>query len=449
MEEVKNSPYYYLSKKRKVNRDYWYAYFPDDENPGKVKVKSVESLRKLLGIKDRTKITRKQEAAIITQKALDAGVVRFGEKDPLFVDYVAEFWDFEQSAYIKRKNFKQAGSISRDYARNILGTFKKNAVPLLPMGLKLSQITTAHIENLIDHWINDGELSQSTIARVLQSMAVPLKEATRLGKIHHNPMLAVDTVSAKPKERGILTDSEIVQLFSLMQERVQQGTLDKAVFLASLLSTYTGMRQGEIRALEADAIQLVNDEHGIIHVQAAWANYGYRKSPKGKRDRKVPAPRWLCDELLKLAEMNPYENSLVFWSKKSAAVPLAATYFRNWLYDSLTDLFELNAGSEGQMVPDGEKVDTDGNPVMIRAGEETRRVRNVNFHSFRHFFVTQMRGKLSESDLRNVVGHQDSKTTDLYDHFTDESLLRIGKVSSNIIQFQRVEDADKLKEGQG
>jgi len=218
MEEVKNSPYYYLSKKRKVNRDYWYAYFPDDENPGKVKVKSVESLRKLLGIKDRTKITRKQEAAIITQKALDAGVVRFGEKDPLFVDYVAEFWDFEQSAYIKRKNFKQAGSISRDYARNILGTFKKNAVPLLPMGLKLSQITTAHIENLIDHWINDGELSQSTIARVLQSMAVPLKEATRLGKIHHNPMLAVDTVSAKPKERGILTDSEIVQLFSLMQE---------------------------------------------------------------------------------------------------------------------------------------------------------------------------------------------------------------------------------------
>ena len=171
------------------------------------------------------------------------------------------------------------------------------------------------------------------------------------------------------------------------------------------------------------------------------------KSPKGKRERKVPVPRWLCEELLLNAALNPYGSDLVFWSKKSETNPIAASYIRRWLYQSLVDLFELNENLQGVLVPDGDKVDIDNNPVFIRAGEGTRRNRNINFHSFRHYFVTQMRGKLSESDLRNVVGHQDSKTTDMYDHFTDESLLRIGKVSSNIIQFSRDEEK-VIKDGQ-
>ena len=401
----------------------------------------------MLGIKDRTKITRKQEAAIITQKALDAGVVRFDEKNPLFIEYVKEFWDFDNSSYIKRQNFKQTGSIGIDYVSNMLGTFKKNAVPLLPSKLKLSEVTTAHIENLVDHWIDEGILAPATISQVLKSISVPLREAARLGKIHYNPMLAVDTISGKTKERGILTDSEVQQLFSIMLVKVQQEKIDNIVYLACLLSVYTGMRQGEIRAIKTDAIQLVNNEHGIICIKEAFANLGHFKSPKGKRERKVPVPRWLCEELLLNADLNPYGTDLVFWSKKSKTNPIAASYIRRWLYQSLVDLFELNESRQGVMVPDGDNIDKDGKPIMIRAGEETRRNRNINFHSFRHYFVTQMRGKLSESDLRNVVGHQDSKTTDMYDHFTDESLLRIGKISSKIIQFSQ-SGAAEPKEGQ-
>ncbi|NBK24521.1 MAG: hypothetical protein EOM68_21145, partial [Spirochaetia bacterium] len=116
---------------------------------------------------------------------------------------------------------------------------------------------------------------------------------------------------------------------------------------------------------------------------------------------------------------------------------------RDWLYEALADVFESNEKREGELVQDGDKVDDEGNPIKIRAGEETRRKRNVTFHSFRHYFVTQMRGKLSEGDLRSVVGHQDVKTTDMYTHESDESMKRVFEASSNIIPFPAGWDAHK------
>jgi integrase len=435
MEEMKQSTYYYLCKKKKAKRFYWYAYFPDEKDPSKVNIKSVEALRKLLGIHDRNPITRKQEAAIIAQRALDAGLVQVDDKDPLFVDYVNDFWDFKKSNYIRRRNIKSQDSIGEDYARNLLGTFNKNAKNILPKKLKLSEVTTSHIEKVIDRLIDDGEKAMATIQRVVQSMAVPLKEAARLKCIPFNPMNGVDPINPKKKERGILTESEIVMLFTSMKAHVDNEAFDKQVYLACLLSAYTGMRQGEVRALRADAISLINEQHGIINVNQAFANFAGYKTPKGKRDRQVPVPRWLCEELLASVKLNTYHNGLVFWSKTSKTNPISASFIRDHLYEALADLFEKNENQMGVKVPDGEKLDKKGKPLMMRAGEETRRKRNINFHSFRHYFITQMRGKLTEAELQGVVGHQSTAMLEIYTHETEEGLLRIGAVASNIIPF--------------
>jgi integrase len=437
MEEMKKSTYYYLCKKKKAKRNYWYAYFPDESDQDKVTIKSVEALRKMLGVTDRTPITRKQEATVITQRAVDAGLIEVDEKDPLFVDYVSNFWDFENSDYIRRKNLKNSGSVAigPDYAKNIQGTFNKHAEGLFPAKLKLSDVTTAHLEDAINQLIDDGVLSMASIQRVVQAMAVPLKEAAKIKRIPFNPMSAVDPISSKPKERGILTGSEMVSLFTSMQSQVREMKFDNQVYLACLLSSYTGMRQGEIRALRSDVINLVNDQHGIIVVNKAFANFAGYKTPKGKRDRQVPVPRGLCDDLLANALVNPYQNNLVFWSKTSKVNPISASYIRDHLYESLADLFEKEENRVGVMVQDGNKVDKDGNPIKIRAGEETRRKRNVNFHSFRHFFVTQMRGRLSEGELQSVVGHQSTAMLAIYTHETEAGLLRIGTIADNIIPF--------------
>ena len=46
-------------------------------------------------------------------------------KSPNFVEYVLNFWDFENSSYVKLKNKTKKGSIGRDHCLNMLGTFKK------------------------------------------------------------------------------------------------------------------------------------------------------------------------------------------------------------------------------------------------------------------------------------------------------------------------------------
>jgi integrase len=435
MEEVKESIYYYLAKKQKPNRTYWYAYFPDPDDPKKVTTKSVESLRKMLRIRDRTPITRKQEAIIITQRAIDAGLIDRDDSDPLFADYVKEFWDFDNSKYIRRRNKKNPNSIGKDYALNLRGTFITNGEPHIPNNLRLSQVTTAIIEDVINDLIDEGRLSMATIKRVVQSMSVPLKEAARLHRILTNPMLAVDSISSKPKERGILTESEMVALLSYMRSESEAGRFDRQVYLASILSAYTGMRQGEVMGLKAESITLVNNQHGIILINDAFAKYAGFKTPKGKRDRKVPAPRWLCDQLLEMARLNTNNNGLIFWSKRSKTNPISASYIRDTLYAAIADLFEKGEGTQGETVSDGNKKDKNDEQIMIRAGEATRRNRNISFHSFRHYFVTQMRGKLTENDLRSVVGHQSEAMTDNYTHDTTAGLLRIGEVTSNILPF--------------
>lgn len=423
---MKNEVQFFLSKKATGKRMAWYAYFPIPGQPGKYISKSVERLRRTLGIPDITPITRESEAAIITQKALDAGIVKHGSDDPLVVDYFKDFWDFDNSDYIRRRNRKKADSIGKDYCASMKGVFTNHAEKRFPKRLRLSQLATPHIEAVINSLIDEGSLSNGSISRVMQSLSIPLREAARIGMIASNPMLNVEPLSTRSRERGILTESELQTLMAYMKEGSEAGTFDTCAYLACVLSAYTGMRSGEIRAIKKENIRLVSDEHGIITIKEAYAVYAGFKTPKGKRERQVPAPRWLCEAMIETADYSPYGGSLVFWSKSGVnqqgreESPVSANFFRDKMYKALDKALGMK--------------------------EKERMERDITFHSFRHYFVTWMRGsgKVSEGLLREVVGHRDSKTTDLYTHQTDEQLLMLGKIADNILQFPiRNTDAER------
>jgi hypothetical protein len=182
-------PNFYLTKRKRKNRFVFIACFPDLFETGKTVERSVEGLRKKLDIKDPTPITRKYEATIITQRAYEAGFIKVDNRDPLFTDYVLSFWDFDNSSFIRRRNIKNPNSIGKEYAKSMSGTFRKNAVPLIPKKLKLSEVKTSHIDKIINNLIDDGVLANGTISRIQQSMSVPLKEAKRTKKININPCL--------------------------------------------------------------------------------------------------------------------------------------------------------------------------------------------------------------------------------------------------------------------
>ena len=343
----------------------------------------------------------------IAQQALDRGVIRFEKNSPTFKDYVLEYWDFDNSLYIQRRNKKCPNSIGPDYAHNMRSTFKSNAAGLIPDDMLLCDVETEHIEHVLNYMLDEGNKSNATIAKIMYSMSGPLKEARRLKLIPHNPMDGIESVTIHSKQRGILTSSELKELLIKMEKSVANNEVDNLVYLATALSAFTGMRQGEIRALHASSIEIINNEHAIITVKEAIAVYAGLKDTKGKRDRQVPVPRWLCKLLMDSAHKNPYGNDLVFWSEISSKSPVAGSYLRENFYKALK---------------------------LINIDEEKRKERKIVFHSLRHYFVTYMRGKIPESALREIAGHQSEEMTNLYTHTTVEQLLQVGQVASNILQ---------------
>ena len=235
-----------------------------------------------------------------------------------------------------------------------------------------------------------------------------MKEARRLKLIPHNPMDGIESVTIHSKKRGILTTAELQELLSKMAQGVVDESVDKLVYLATALSAATGMRQGEIRALHASSIQHINQWLSIITVSQAFASYAGMKGTKGKRERQVPAPRWLCELLIDSAEKNPYGNDLVFWSEVTSKSPVTGNYIRDNFYKALE---------------------------LIGIKEKDRLKRKLVFHSLRHYFVTFMRGKISESALREIAGHQSEEMTNLYTHSTIERALEIGRVVARIFPY--------------
>ena len=215
---------YYLTKRKKANRSYFYVNFTDPQNSRKVKLStSVELLRRKLGIKSKLPITRAKEAYIIVERAISEGLINLDRDVIDFVTYVTEFWDFDNSDYIRRRNQKSPNSIGKDYAMNMLRTFKRHAVPSLPAHLKLHEVTSLDIEKVVDTLRDEGKLSNATIMKVLQSMSVPLKEATRKKRVPHNPMDGVEPLTSTYRERGIYTLEEILKALDYLNLKGTAG----------------------------------------------------------------------------------------------------------------------------------------------------------------------------------------------------------------------------------
>ena len=445
---VEKSMNYYLTKRKKAKRSYFYVNFSDPNDSRKILLSmSVELLRRKIGISNNLPITREKEAYVIVERAIADGIINLDRDTKNFIDYVSNFWDFDKSECIRRRNQKVPDSIGKDYAMNMLGCFKTHAKPNLPSRLNLHEVTASHIEKVIDALLDQGKLSNATVKRVVQSMSVPLKEATRKKWIAHNPIDGVESIGNTYKERGIYTIEEIKKVLDYLYRKATVGTIEikearvpdvektgKAQFkekeftvkttmqpfLATSLAAYTGMRAGEIQALTSDQIELVNEKFGILTVDRAFNDYAKEKSTKGKRTRKVPVPRDLCDQLLEEAKKNPHPGSkLVFWSKKSPTNPVASSFFLKQFYKALE---------------------------YTGIDEAARKARNIDFHSLRHTFNSNLRGRITEKALRAVVGHESEAMSDRYTHENDEEILAVGGVVDEMFQEKIKENSLKQNE---
>ena len=389
----------------------WYVRYRDPKTGVRGVARSLDKLNEQLGDRSGKRITSKAKAIRIAQIALDRGLILFGEeaeqakavrkvrtqpkeKAIYFLDYCKACWDFDTSDYIRRKNKEKANSIGRKHAGDMLRCITNYVEPHVSKRLRLVDFDPSIATGIKDKMLDSG-YSSSSINHMLQSIRTPLDEAYVHGLIPTNLKDRLRNITATYKDKGILSAEEIDSVLRYLDGKSPKGTFDRCDYLMVATAIYTGMRQGEIRALMAEDIKVVDDELAIIRVSHSYNDEDGLKCTKGKYEREVTVPTPLVQELLAYSRLNP--KGFIFFSATKPEVPQCPQFINKKLYKAME-------------------------AIGISAKE--RRERNISFHSLRHYYVTTMSEYLSADEVMSMTGHKSLAMHEHYNHETESKLRR-------------------------
>lgn len=390
---------FYLYKRKKQKNSYWYVCYLDRDSGKQMTAKSIDVLKERLGLWDFRSVTRRDEAVIIAKKALDSGIIFSNESNMLFIDYCLHFWDWDNSEYIKLRNAAKAGSIGKEYAHNMSFFLKKHVEKYLPENLKLHSVQTRHLDKVITSLREEANLASGTVQLIALSFTLPLKEAYRKNLIAENPALKMMKVIRVEKERGCFTYDECLSILDYLKKH--KDSLYSSYYLAITLAMVTGMRSGEVRALNIKDIEKSHYE-GLwkVNIVCSISPYSGLKGTKGKYDRAAFIPEKLKDELFENAD----SDGIALPSKWGGYI--SSPTLRNTFYGILDE---------------------------IGIDEVQRDERNLTFHSLRHSFSTLGRDKsISQEDRMVVLGHKSKEVNDRYTHISEGALYRVSTLTSEL-----------------
>jgi integrase len=310
----------------------------------------------------------------------------FESQNPVFTDYLLDFWDWESSMYVKDK-LDNGQRIGKQYVRSNQQKIRQYAIPFFG-SMRIKSVTTHQLEkfkNTLPRKTEDKDgLSASSINSIVSCVGTALAEASRLGIILENPSLGMRKLVKRGQPRGILESSEVSKLFALSWD-------DKRCKLASQVAACHGLRAGEIGALR---IEDIDSDKKVIKVNHSWDRQNRcLKTPKNGQARYVYTEESIIKELIQLHNENPHNNGFIFWNLDKDNEPMNLDNFR----DSLQKML-----------------------LKIGLSKSEQESRKIDFHSWRHFSNSMLRGAIPDSLLRQVIGHNSQEMTDRYSHLSEQ-----------------------------
>ena len=379
---------FYLYKRQKKKRSYWYVCFIDRKSGRQGNAKSIDVLKEELGLGYGYSVRNRAEAFKVALMALER---KGNDNHILLSGYCQKFWSFDESDYIRMRNSIKKGSIGREYAKNMLLFFNKHVLPFFDREKELSDVTLEDLETLSES-LRRGTLSSGTMQLILLSVSVPLKEAYRSGLIDENPAERLMKIEKENGKRGYLTLDECLKVLRYLDSSGNQYFT--SYVLALRLAFYSGMRSGEIRALRISAFE--NTKYPSVmrlNITESIAPYSGVKGTKGKYERAILVPKLLFSLLLS----NSNEKGLCLPSKSGGYI--SSPTLRNFF-----------------------------SRILVACGidvEEQKR-RKLTFHSIRHSFSTIGKEEhISREDRMLALGHRSERVNENYTHVSDESLMGI------------------------
>lgn len=312
----------------------------------------------------RKKITAKSKPALMEK--VKRWKSESGSTRRLRVEDVAQIWLRSVSATLKPKTL-------RDYTQNI-----KNHLLAPFKGRYVDSITTLDIQRYLSQLaVNHTTI---TIRSIRARLSVFFEFAITAGYIQKNPVRATKLPKdSKPRAMRILTTSEVQRLLGIAQNysyrqppRDQQEKLmARQNYLIVLIAAITGMRQGEILALQWTDI---DTDARIITVRASLQNIPQTTDGGGRRrvTTKTGKTRrvYISPDLAQ--EMKDWKRQQDEYAKK----------YRG-LYQNDEKLVFTN--TKGDMVDSTRFAARAFRPMLRVAGIE-----GVRFHDLRHYAASWM-----------------------------------------------------------
>src|SRR5574344_1086514 len=344
--------------------------------------------------------------ALQMKKYIISAVLPQTPESESFSHFLNRFWDYEKSPYVREK-LVVGQSIHKRYVDIMKSRANSYWAPLFG-NKSLGSITRADIKKGMWRFATQQQkirtskkdvngkniyiqkaIASETINQVVRSATCALKWAYHNGLTKNDCFSGLVFCHVISKKRQILTMDQAREVFEYNWKK-------NSCRLANLISMCTGMRIGEIQALQIQDIAADR-----IYVRHNWARGDGLKSPKNGTVREVKIPKALYTLISQQIADNPYNHtpdSFIFYSD----VPNLPRGCRQWNEALHVVLKELHISN----------------------------YRDITFHSWRHFFTTNMADHVDERKLQLATGH---KTLNMLEHYaaheSQQTLDELGVVS--------------------
>ena len=160
-------PFYVFPRKMSKGIRF-YIQFSNPNRSGRSVTVSATTLKEQLGYSTFHPVKSKYEAFSIGKEAFEKGIFFNQQAEVLFADYVMNFWDFDNSDYIKRRNKEKPNSITKAYANQERNRFLTYAITYAMIALErsaniMSAISVTNARDHIYQLLNDVNESNTPI----------------------------------------------------------------------------------------------------------------------------------------------------------------------------------------------------------------------------------------------------------------------------------------------
>lgn len=285
---------------------------------------------------------------------------------------------------------------------HILPVFKNKRIDsFLPM----------HITNYLHglkqtrHDGKKGGLSTSTIQKHYNVLSSIFKFAEKNLLIKHNPVENAEKPIVRYKKLDVYTTDEMIQIYRLLNDAPLHRSL------ITKLALDTGMRRGEILALQWDNVNFDDNTIYICHSLSYTREDGYRvKSTKTDETRTVAVADYLMQDL------KAYHHTKKKERLQAAELWRGGRYF--FLFSSW----------------DGKPLSPDGTSQWWDRFIERTGFKRITFHCLRHSAATHLINQgVHAKIISERLGHKSIKITmNTYGHYIKEADEKAANINNDI-----------------